>query len=565
MLKLNSLTTRRSASFPFLIVLIVMIGIAVSKSGTVAQSCATTNLGALTIGYDRSFDGEIVSDDSDCWGDDIGLHTRHGRIDVYDFTSRSSTPASGVSALLRVEVSSTVHPRIFLFSRTGELLQQVWSPRSQPTRSSFDDREPHPHPEGAETVTMDATVHSEAPYRLVVTTHHFGDYRVRIRYGSPSSLREVEREIVERYAPWLFFHRGDGASGSEQFFPVSILAMIHHAWLFEYSDDDPNCPSFDPQYDCDDPLLLSRASPHLHGGLSADTYLDIRTDGPNGTELDHETWWSTVGGRYKEPVIYARVTELDGGGISVQYWFFYVFNDAPGDPTNYWDHEGDWESIQLAFDQPLDTVRRGVAPSEVAYAAHKGGAVGASSCAKWVGLHPVVYVARGSHASYFNRPWSGTRSADRYDGAGKSLQPGQYRIEIIDDSDVWRWRGQWGDRLGGQTDGPTGPLQQSHSWLSPSALVTEAGWSQRHCDVSSSIDDSLSAGVRTGVPNVWLGAESISASSLIDQLDDVRAVRLRQRVSQSVRWLFYGMEGSRIIPGSEDFEIQPGDTLWLAD
>ena len=569
MLKLSSLADHRSVSLPILVVLTIMVGIVVGKSSAVAQSCPTTNLGALNVGYDRSFNGEIVDDDSDCWGSDIGLHTRHGRIDVYDFTPVSLTPASGVAAPLRVEVSSAVHPRVFLFSRTGELLQQAWSPRSQPNRG---DTEPHPHSEGSETAALDTSVRSGFSYRLVVTTHHFGDYRVRISYGSLSSLRQevaqFEREIVERYAPYLFFHRGDGGSDAEQFYPVSIRAMIDHAWLFEYSDDDPNCPSFDPQYDCDDPVRVSRATPHLHGGLSADTYLDIRTDGPNGEELDHETWWRTVDRRYKEPVVYARVTVLDGGRISVQYWFFYVFNDAPGDPSNYFDHEGDWESIQLVFDQSLHAVRQSAVPDEIGYAAHDGGHAGTASCANWVGSHPAVYVARGSHASYFRKPAPASRSGDRVDG-GYVLRPRQYQIQLIEEErDVWQWGGQWGDRLGGQKDGPKGPLLQRHSYLRPTELVREAGivpdWIQKTCGVSQNVADSLSAGTRIGVDNIWLGSESTSAAELIRQIRNADYVLLQRRVNQSVQLRWYGEVDGRVVPGSVDFVIRPGDTVLLA-
>src|SRR5262249_6569764 len=107
-------------------------------------------------------------------------------------------------------------------------------------------------------------------------------------------------------------------------------------------------------------------------------------------------------GRYAVTV-YARVhcaatTAGMARNTVLQYWLFYLSNDA----ANV--HEGDWEMIQVV----LDANRR---PTYAAYAQHN-----TYSWRPWDEVltdsrdtdgsgepeeHPRVYVARGSHASYF--------------------------------------------------------------------------------------------------------------------------------------------------------------------
>ena len=87
--------------------------------------------------------------------------------------------------------------------------------------------------------------------------------------------------------------------------------------------------------------------------------------------------------------------------IAVQYWWFFFYNDA-------WNrHQGDWENLTV-FLQPCPD---GLEPFGAAYASHDLG-----RWRRWQdvgrvddagdegpgGTHPVVYVARGSHASYFD-------------------------------------------------------------------------------------------------------------------------------------------------------------------
>lgn len=86
--------------------------------------------------------------------------------------------------------------------------------------------------------------------------------------------------------------------------------------------------------------------------------------------------------------------------IAIQYWFLYMYNDF----LNV--HEGDWESITLFLDENQK-------PIHAAYANHEGGRRRRWEDVKVQGkhwddgedpTHPVVYVAAGSHGSYFQWP-----------------------------------------------------------------------------------------------------------------------------------------------------------------
>jgi hypothetical protein len=180
--------------------------------------------------------------------------------------------------------------------------------------------------------------------------------------------------------------------------------------------------------------------------------------------------------------IYGRVT-ADGSWL--QYWFFYFYNDYNliGDLIKAGLHEGDWEMIQIHLDG------RG-APDRAVYAqhAHAGvrtwdqvdvlpGSEQPAASEQAVSGRPIVYVARGSHASYFEPgiKWTG----DWFDHAdGKRRSPDQV-LEIVDEAKPeWSWitwPGHWGDTKKGDvhlpfdSDSPSGPGSH-HQWANPDSL-----------------------------------------------------------------------------------------------
>ena len=87
----------------------------------------------------------------------------------------------------------------------------------------------------------------------------------------------------------------------------------------------------------------------------------------------------------------------------LQYWLFYPFNDWRSGFFGANDHEADWEKVHVYLAEDGNGELR---PEWVAYASHNY--FGDNLRRRWddpevekVGEHPVVYVAAGSHASYY--------------------------------------------------------------------------------------------------------------------------------------------------------------------
>jgi hypothetical protein len=170
-----------------------------------------------------------------------------------------------------------------------------------------------------------------------------------------------------------------------------------------------------------------------------------------------------------------RATSVDGGAPTVymrvadgwtQYWIYYAANPQDRGILRSGRHTGDWEMVQFRGD-------------EAVYAQHSG----AERCSSLErrGGHPVVYVAEGSHASYFHagardRMWPDPN--DFADGRGAVVRPGV--VQISADSPPWmRSREPWGGARAGwfppEQSSPLGPLFQGQRWSSPSGWAAAAG------------------------------------------------------------------------------------------
>lgn len=186
---------------------------------------------------------------------------------------------------------------------------------------------------------------------------------------------------------------------------------------------------------------------------------------------------------------YTHVYRNNIGGISIQYWFFYAYNDF----IAAFNHEGDWEHITVQLNSSQQ-------PASLTYAAHHTPATWQPYQVTWYnGTHPQVWVADGSHASYASEgecdsaypegtaqscwsnldqrwfTWSGGKGYDRglqggglvnvgempQAGTSKRPMPGQEWI---------RFSGRWGEVgteelvPGENTSGPPGPGYQPAGW-----------------------------------------------------------------------------------------------------
>ena len=164
---------------------------------------------------------------------------------------------------------------------------------------------------------------------------------------------------------------------------------------------------------------------------------------------------------------YGHVVHAPNGSTWLQFWFFYYYNDK-----NFFGiglHEGDWEMIQIRLDRDGD-------PDAATFAQHRDG-----DAFNWDDLElraspdgdvPVVYVGRGSHASFARRGEHWTMPPlppDYSDGKGQLVRPA---LEVLTaDSPGWaHWPGRWGS----SESSPTGPSQKGQ-WLDPTAFHKELG------------------------------------------------------------------------------------------
>jgi hypothetical protein len=140
--------------------------------------------------------------------------------------------------------------------------------------------------------------------------------------------------------------------------------------------------------------------------------------------------------------VYGHAATGTDGRLWLAYWFFYFYNDYNliGPFIKAGLHEGDWEMIQLRLDPAGQT------PDLAVYAQHKHAEQQAWGQVQRVGDQPVVYPARGSHASYFS---SGTHwTGDWFDFADGKRPGPALTLHVISDAgttDGWAmWPGRWG-------------------------------------------------------------------------------------------------------------------------
>jgi hypothetical protein len=173
-------------------------------------------------------------------------------------------------------------------------------------------------------------------------------------------------------------------------------------------------------------------------------------------------------------VTYGHAIEANGR-VWLQYWLWYFYNDYQlsfGAGT----HEGDWEMVQFRMDDEAGH------PDVAVYAQHSY-----AELRPWSEVErfqpgderPVVYVARGSHASYFEAGYHQTEAW--YDLAdGKRRMKQRPRLEVLGtDEPAWtRWPGRWGDTLPGkrakavESNSPTGPGAKKQ-WTDPDRLLDD--------------------------------------------------------------------------------------------
>ncbi len=240
----------------------------------------------------------------------------------------------------------------------------------------------------------------------------------------------------------------------------------------------------------------------------------------------YERWGQRVT-KGTAPTVYAHVAAEPGrpGKLSLQYWFYYVFND--------WNntHEGDWEMIQLVFDAADAKEALGRRPAIVGYSQHEG-----AEQADWGddklelvgGTHPVVYPAAGSHANFYEDALFLGSSAsegvgcDDTTGPSRQLRPAVRTVPndaaAAQERFPWiRFQGRWGELQRSIFNGPTGPNLKSQ-WKRP--IEWSEGWRERSIAVPGA------GALGTGATDFFCRAIGAGSNALRRAIDEPQTLLL---------------------------------------
>jgi hypothetical protein len=142
------------------------------------------------------------------------------------------------------------------------------------------------------------------------------------------------------------------------------------------------------------PLLQTNPTLFSLPTTPGSSYLDVGGAQPNVSPSAYPQIERKLLAAHPRATVYWHITRQPSTGrVAIEYWVLYLYNDF------YDKHEADWEGVTVFL--------QGSTPLGVSYSAHQGRRWSAWSSQSSTGTHPIVYVARGSHASY---PHAGTYS-----------------------------------------------------------------------------------------------------------------------------------------------------------
>jgi hypothetical protein len=265
--------------------------------------------------------------------------------------------------------------------------------------------------------------------------------------GAKAMEAETPLEMASRYAPVLQFTSG------EQFYPTSVDYIVSSSVLKRrYSNGSSS-------------LVSSNFTAYTLGLFGdSDLFLENKLCTLDAIAADYGAKAESIG-------YYAYVHVVAGNSSTViQYWLFYVYDNGPSN-----NHQGDIEVVQVFLDSEGN-------PTKALYSQHGSGQNAAWGYVEKSGTHPVVYVAKGSHANYF-RPYQGRVGFenDVVGADGKTILPESLELVVLGeqsshspDQSWLDFRGRWGF-CGTNADvslgraGPLGPVfnQDGIRWARP--------------------------------------------------------------------------------------------------
>src|SRR6266550_4117266 len=188
--------------------------------------------------------------------------------------------------------------------------------------------------------------------------------------------------LLAKYQPITYF------TGDEAFRPTTVDSFIADSTLERFNPATGTFVTIDSD---PSPITL----PSSGAGWRLNQQPCVPLDGSAGEDCYAAAWSN----QNAPGTVYGRVVRI-AGKVVVQYWYFYYddfYSYTPVRSDFIWQtHEGDWEVMNVVLSQ--DEM-----PLYVGYSQHcLGQRRSWSKTPRWRGRHPIVYVARGSHANYLS-------------------------------------------------------------------------------------------------------------------------------------------------------------------
>jgi hypothetical protein len=258
-----------------------------------------------------------------------------------------------------------------------------------------------------------------------------------VRAQSASSL-------AAQYAPVLHF------SSAEQFYPTSVDYVISSSTVVTRAADG-SLTTVDP----------NPTSATLGNYNDPNDFLNNKNGNLSAIAADYAAKGPAIG-------YYAYVHVINtGSGTVLQYWMLYAYNVGQLN-----DHQSDWECIQVFLDASGN-------PYQATYGQHAAGETAAWSDVETSNGHPVVYVAQGSHESYF-RSYQGRIGIedDIVKADGMTITPDKLNLVVLGNQSWLNFPGRWGyvgtpvEQATGNA-GPHGPqFNDWNNWSDPSGFAS---------------------------------------------------------------------------------------------
>ena len=264
----------------------------------------------------------------------------------------------------------------------------------------------------------------------------------------------TNQELIEKYAPYLRMHPND------PFVPMSIdLALAHATEIRDHGGSG-----------------AALAGPLTAGVLGsaewrdrADAYIDF----PGAPSVNSVAYYTAniQSAADASPTFYVQLVTTPGGMTVIQYWFYY-FTNFFGSTFGFNSHEGDWEMIQVILDA-------NEVPYAVAFAQHGSGSSREWNDIERMDTHPLVYAARGSHASYMG-PFSFLAGRDQ--AASETTEIVIPKVVTLFPLSAASWtfyKGHWGqsDLVPG-FGGPVSPSAAGTKWDDPLVWYVGLPWDE---------------------------------------------------------------------------------------